>query len=218
MAKKKGKSVTIDFTGVEAGGGSVLFPEGPQLFEVAEITEEEGSDSGQPYLAFVLKAVDGKYEGKKAYDNFSLQPQALWKLRGFMEASGIEVEDGEMDLDLDEMIGKIVMADVIHEEYKGKPKTRINGYSPAEDTDTDSTPVTKAKAKREEAEEEAPRRKKPAPAEEDDEPAFKVKQKVSFKDGKTKMEGTVTAIDGETYTVRVGRDEYEMGADDLTAA
>lgn len=216
MAKKKGNSISVDFTGVEAGGGSVLFPEGPQLFEVDDVTEEEGADSGQPYLAFVLKAVDGKYEGKKAYDNFSLQPQALWKLRGFMEAAGLEVEDGEMDLDLDEFKGVVVMADVVHEEYKGKPKTRINGYAPAEDTDTEPSEVTKGKAKRAAEEEDAPRKKKVSNSE-DDEPTFKVKSRVSFKDGKVRLEGIVTAIDGETYTVRVGRDEYEMGADDLTA-
>jgi len=207
MAKKRGNSVTVDFTLVEGGGGSVLFPEGPQLFEVDEVTEEEGADSGQPYLAFVLKAADGKFEGKKAYDNFSLQPQALWKLRGLMEAAGLEVVDGEMEIDIDSFKGVVVIADVIHEDYKGKPKTRINGYSAAEDTDTESAEVTKKKILR-----------KPSNSEDtDDEPAFKVKSRVSFKDGKTKMEGVVTAIDGETYTVRVGRDEYEMGADDLTA-
>lgn len=207
MPKKRGKGVTVDFTGVEAGGGgSVLFPEGPQLFEVDDVTEEEGQDSGQPYLAFVLKAVDGKYEGKKAYDNFSLQPQSLWKLRGFMEAAGLETVDGEMDLDLDEFKGIVVMADVIHEDYKGKPKTRINGYLSAEGAAPEEKPA-------------GPRKKgnsKSAPAEE--EPEFKVKQKVWFKEGKTRHDGVITAIDGETFTVRVGRDEYEMGADDLTAA
>jgi len=203
MAKKRGNSVKVDFTGVEAGGGSVLFPEGPQLFEVDDVTEEEGADSGQPYLAFVLKATDGTHEGKKAYDNFSLQPQALWKLRGFMEAAGLEVEDGEMEIDIDSFKGIVVMADVIHEDYKGKPKTRINGYSAAED---DAPTPAKGVAK-----------KKPSKPAEDDEPGFKVKSRVSFKDGKVKHEGVVTAIDGETYTVRVGKDEYEMEADNLTA-
>src|SRR3990167_9240963 len=195
MAKKRGNTVSVDFTGVEAGGGSVLFPEGPQLFEVDDVTEEEGADSGQPYLAFVLKATDGKYEGKKAYDNFSLQPQALWKLRGFMEAAGLEVEDGEMEIDIESFKGIVVMADVIHEDYKGKPKTRINGYSAVEEEDTTPAETTKKKIL-----------KKPAKEEEtEEESGFKVKSRVSFKDGKTKMEGVVTAIDGETYTVRVGK-------------
>lgn len=206
MPKKRGNTVTVDFTGVEAGGGSTLFPEGPQLFEVDDVTEEEGADSGQPYLAFKLKAVDGKYEGKFAYDNFSLQSQALWKLRGFMEAAGLATEDGEMELDLDEFKGIVVMADVIHEEYKGKPKTRINGYSPAEETEAEPEPTPKAGAK-----------KKPAKVEEPEEEEFKLKQKVSFRDGKTKLEGTIVGIDDDVITVRVGKDEYEMGADDLTA-
>lgn len=205
MKKSKGKGmISVDFTGVEASGGGRLLPEGPLMFEVDEIEEREGESSGQPYLAFTLTVADGEFKGTKAWDNFSLQPQSLWKLRGFLEAAGVETEDGPMDLDPEELIGKIVMADVVHEEYKGKTKHRIAGYSPvAEDDGEDEKPT--------------PKKKKPEP-EAEDEVEWKVKQRVTFKDGKKQLEGTITAIDGESVTVRVGRDEYEMDVSDLTLA
>src|ERR1700752_3499984 len=119
--RNKGKkTISVDFTGVSVDGGNLL-EEGDYPFEVDEIEEKEGEDSGQPYLAFKFKVADGDDKGVVAYDNMSLQPQSLWKLRGFMEAAGLETVDGPMDLDIDEMIGLVVTGHVIHEEYRGKP-------------------------------------------------------------------------------------------------
>ena len=40
---------------------------------------------------------------------------------------------------------------------------------------------------------------------------------MAFKDGKKRYEGIITGIDGDAITVKVGADEYEMGAGDLEA-
>ena len=199
----KGNTVRVDFTGVEAGGGSVLLPEGPMLLEVSDISQEVGADSGQPYLAFEFEVVEGKYEGKKAWDNFSLQPQSLWKLRGFLEAAGQDTEDGVQDLDLDEIKGLIVTADIVHEDYKGKPKSKIAGYTPAE----------------EEVEKPTPSKAKKKPTKDEDEETIRVKQRVSFKDGKKQLVGKVVSIEDDVVTVAVGDDdEYEMAIEDVTPA
>lgn len=210
MATKKGKKlITVDFTGVDAGSAGKLLPEGPTQFEVDEIEQKVSDNSGEPYLAITLKVMEGEENaGVKAWDNMSLQPQALWKLRGFLDACGIETVDGEMDLDPDEIIGLVVTGDVVHEEYKGKTKHRIAGYSPIEE----AKPKASAKT--------ATAKKKPAKVEEPEEEKeeWKVKQKVAFMDGKKRIEGTISDIDGDTITVRVGKEEYEMGPDDLEAA
>lgn len=205
--KKSSKLIKVDFTGVEASGGGRLLPEGPLQLEVEEVEQREGEDSGKPYLAFTFTVSEGDYEGTKAWDNMSLQPQSLWKLRGFMEAAGLETVDGEMDIDPDELIGLNVMADIVHEEYKGKQKHRVAGYSMLEDSGAggelssskpSSGPKKKAAAK--------------------DTPDWKVKQKVAFQDGKKRLEGVITKIEDDTITVRAGKDEYEMASDDLEAA
>jgi hypothetical protein len=203
MANRKGKKlIKVDFTGVTAEGGKLL-PEEPFKLEVEEVEEKEGEDSGKPYLEFKFKVVEGEFEGTTAYDNMSLQPQALWKLRGFMEAAGVETVDGPMDIDPDELIGLVVTGHIIHEPYKGRDKHRIDSYSPVEDDEpTPSKSGVKKKASKDD----------------DSEPEWKVKQRVSFMDGKKKIDGTITKIDGDSVDVRVGKDEYEVNVSDLTAA
>lgn len=209
MPKKRGKTISVDFTGVEVGGAGKLLPEGPLQLEIEEIVEEVGGDSGKPYLAITFAvSEDGEYKGTKAWDNFSLQPQSLWKFRGLLEAAGQPTEDGPMEIDQDDLIGLIVVGEIIHEEYKGKTKHRINGYSAIEE----ETPAPAARP--------GATKKKPAA----DEPTWKVNQKVSFRDGKKSLVGKVTGIDGDDITVLVkgvSKDadgEYETKATDLEAA
>lgn len=216
--RKKGNTVTVNMAGVSAEGGSTLFPEGPQLFEVEEATIEDSQSSDYQYIAVKLRAVDGKYEDKYAYDNVSLSPKALWKLRQLMEAGGLEVEDAEMEIDPEELIGLVVVGEVIHEEYKGKPKTKISGYVDPDAKKGDDKPAPKAKAEPEETPTRTPKRKPKAAEPDEDESAFKVKQKVKFKDGKKTVTGTITSIEGDVYTVDTGDEEFEMGAEDLEAA
>ncbi len=203
--RRKGKRmISVDFTGVEAGGGRLL-PEDTYQFEVEEVEEKEGEDSGQPYLAFTLKVTEGDYEGTKAWDNFSLQPQALWKLRGFMEAAGLETTDGPMEIDPEEFVGLIVTGAVIHEDYKGRQKHRIDGYqaddAPAKAVDEKAAKTTTVKRKTN-----------------GDATEWKVRQEVSFQEGKKTLTGKITEINDDQVTVRVGKEEYEMTLDDLSAA
>lgn len=210
---RKGKKViSVDFTGVTTEGGGRLLPEGQYQLELKEIEQKEGESSGEPYLEFTFEVVnndDDSLNGTKAWDNLSLQPKALWKLRQFMEAGGHPTEDGPMDVDPDALIGTVVTVDIIHEDYKNKTKHRIGGY--VLDNTADTAPSASA-----------PTRKKAAPGDGDDE--FKKGQKVSFMDGKKKIPGTVKAIEDGTVTVTVKGvskevdGEYEVPAGELTAA
>ena len=208
MALKKSRSSTvirIDFSGVSSEGGSVLLPEGLIKLEIAEITQEEGEDSGQPYLKFKFKVAEGKYEGKAAYDNFSLQSQALWKLKKLLETLGVEVPDSAFDFDSEEIQGLIVTADIAHKDYRGRPQSYIVDYL--------------ADEKEEEPEKKPTVRRKAATTNGRDENGeFKLKQKVTFKEGRKTIQGVVTGIDGDQLTVKVGSDEYEMAASDASPA
>lgn len=208
--RKAGKGITVDFTGVEAGGGGRLLPEDTYLFEIKEVEYiEESASSGQPYLKFILAVADGEFSGTRAWDNFSLQPQSLWKLRGLMETLGMDIVEGGMDIDPKEFEGILVKADVIHEEYQGKQKHRVNAYMPAE---SESIADTKASASTSSV------KRKPAAAAEPAAATWSKKQKVSFMDGKKKVSGTIFDVKGDSITVQVGSDEYEVSADDLEAA
>lgn len=217
----RGNSIRVDFTGVEAGGGGRLLPEGVYQFEVIDIERKVGESSKEPYLAFELAvADDGEFKGTKCWDNFSLQPQSLWKLRGFLDAAGQETVDGPMDLDLDELVGLVVEAEVFHETYKGKDKHRIGSYLVSDGATDDGARETAAAHTTRPAADEAPaapaRRRRAAADEDADDGSPRVGMKVSFKDGRKVLKGTISEINGDVIAVKVGQDEFEMGLEDLT--
>ena len=219
MAKQT-NTIKVDFTGVEAGGGSRLLPEGVYQFEVIDIEKKRSDNSGADYLAFELEVTEGDHKGTKAWDNFSLQPQSLWKLRGFMEAAGLETTDGPMNINLDDMVGLIISAEVFHEEYKGKTKHRIGSYLSDDDSSSSQVEDPPARAAKEEeppAETRRPKKKVAKPADDDDDgDGFTVGAKASFKDGRKTLSGKITEVNGDVITVKVGDDEFEMGRDDIT--
>lgn len=218
--RKKAKGISVSFKGVESGGRSI--PDGTYVFEVEEITLEK-SEEGNDYLKWVFKGIEGKAKGSKLWDNTSLQPQALWRLKGLLEALGVEVPDDEMDLELDEYVGMTTAIDVANEKYQGKDKPRAVGFHAAEDAEgeEDGEPEEAVEEEEPEPEEE----KKPAksvkkkPAAKKAEPEFKVGMKVTFDDDGDEKSGKITAIDeDEVATVKVGKEEWEIAFSDLTVA
>lgn len=122
---KKRSDVTVDFTGVESGGGRAI-PDGEYLLEVVEVTEKE-SQEGNTYLAWKWKVQDGPYKGAAVYDNTSLKPAALWRLKTLLECLGMEV-GGKLGLNLAELKGKSLLVEVANETYQGKQKPRVTNF------------------------------------------------------------------------------------------
>lgn len=203
MPKKSG--LTVDFTGVEAGGRSVA--DGKYRVKVKEVTLETGDTSGKDYLKWVYKIEPGQnHAGSLLYDNTSLQPQALWKLRGLLESMGVTVS-GKFNLEpLRQWIGKETTVIVENEEYEGKQRPKISEYVVTVEADDDSEEEETEEETETEDEEEG----------EDETPAFKVGARVKFKeDGKT-YKGKITEVNDDMATVQVGDDEWELDVSDLT--
>ena len=124
---RKRSDITVDFTGVEGGGGGRILPEGEHTLEVAEIKEKMSRDDN-PYLAWKWKVPSGDYKGTMVYDNTSLQPQALWRLKGLLEALGVDVDNGKQGINFGELTGKTCKVEIAREEYQGKTKHRISAF------------------------------------------------------------------------------------------
>lgn len=111
--RAKKKSVKIDFSDVgkqfEAGMEYAV--------EVKACTLEEGNE--YPYFAFQFKGMDEDYENSIMYHNASTSPQSLWRLRPLLEALGIDVPDGPLDIDPDELVGLQCMCSTISEKKPG---------------------------------------------------------------------------------------------------
>lgn len=210
---KKKNAISVDFSGTES---QQTLPEGDYLFEVDEI-EQKTSSSDNLYLSFTFKVHEGEFKGKKVWHNCSLQPQALFNLRGVLEALGYEVPQGVMDLDTDDLIGEVCGGSVQHETYEGKSRPRIVEFFSPEEAEEEKTPATKAKEPEPEPEKPAATRKKTAPKKEP-ESEFEVGSKVSFVDDEgDELEGKVLSVEDGVATVKVGKEEWELPVEDLTA-
>lgn len=221
---KKGTSIKVNFDEVASSDFSI--PNGNYVLQVTGVEKKKSESSGNDYLAWEFKITEGKHKGKKVWDNTSLQPQALWRLRGLMEAMQMEIEDGEFELDLDDFEGETLGVVIENEKYNGKDKARIVSFMTVDEASGEEEEEEPAPKK------EAPSKKaKPAPEpEEDDEetpPAkpskkkktaeFEVGQTVTFEDDGDEHKGKITAIDGDTVTVKVGKDEWELELSEITA-
>lgn len=186
---KKRTDCTVDFSGVESGGRAV--PEDTYLVEATSIEEKESSE-GNAYLAWKWEIVEGPYKGATIYDNTSLKPTALWRLKGLLECLGIDVSNGKMALNFKEYLGKPIMADIANEKYQGKDKPRIVGFNPA----TTNTPKSSS--------------------------PYKKGVKVTFDYEGDAMTGEVTTVEGDKVVVLVdvdgSQEEWEMTAEELTLA
>lgn len=230
MATKGKKNlITVDFSDTESSG---IPDEGDYLLEVDEVEQKTSDNSGADYLSITFKIADGDFKGKKVWHNCSLQPQALFNLRGLLEALGMEVTSGKFQLDPADMIGLTCGASLAHEQYNGKTKARPVEFFPEGDLDEDQPVKTPAKP----AAKAAPAKgTKPAPVEEPEAepeaPVSKKKKKVGFSEGDkvtftddegNDLTGTITGIEDGVYTVTTGvgkkAEEWELEEGDLTKA
>jgi hypothetical protein len=169
MAKnsRKKEGLSIDFDGVEAGGRAVA--DGNYDAVLVTITEEE-SDSGNAYLSCKWKLTSGSAKGATVYDNCSVLPQSLWRLRGMLEAMGIDVPDGVLDLDIDDLVDLECNLEITNEEYEGRDKPRVTAFASLDG----ETKEDEEEDEEDEEEEEAPvkktrKSKKPEPEEDEEE-------------------------------------------------
>lgn len=213
MATSKKKPTTVTVNLADAVGGNV--PEGAYLVSVQEVTKEE-SNSGNDYLAWKFSVADGKHKGKVLYDNTSLQPQALWRLRATLEALGYEIEEGDMDLDLSSFTGDQAVAVVAHEEYENKKRARIVDLFSVE-----SDEAKEALGMEEEEEKPAAKKtgaKKPAATEEEEEeekkPAAKKSGSKKKEEPEKLKEDDVMSLDEDDLASLIEEHSLEVDLED----
>jgi hypothetical protein len=104
-------------------GRSVDFSQEVKYFEPdmeveLEVKSAEWEDGNEhPYIAIVFKGVD-EHEDAELYHNASASPKSLSRLRSLLEAFGMEVPDGPLDIDTDELVGMRCMAHTYEDEYR----------------------------------------------------------------------------------------------------
>lgn len=128
---RSSSSVNVDLSGVEASRKAI--PEGTYEVVVNEATQKDSRD-GNPMIAFEFEVAEGAHKGAKLYENCSLQPQALFKLKSVLMALGMDIPNKAFDLNLRDLVGLTCEVEVGHEVYEGKKRARILQYNDPEET------------------------------------------------------------------------------------
>lgn len=148
------RRLKVDMTGVESYNKA---SEGKHVVKIVSI-DEKTSQGGNDMLQCCFEVVKGADKGCRVYENYPLIDTALWKLKGMLQAIGMKAE-GKISLDLDKLIGKQLIVEVIHEDYNGQERARVSecrklsSASDEEDEDIDEDDFE------EEEEEETPKKK-----------------------------------------------------------
>jgi hypothetical protein len=178
--RAKGNVISVDFTGVKSGGATI--PDGRYAAKITAVEQKEGKESGEPYLELTWEVTSKKCNGREVrFDNYSQQPQALWRLKGLLEALEIEVPDDEMEIDFDEIISDetecIIEVTGQTSPDGDKKYARVTGHAPLSDGGTvddegdedDDKPARGKKPAKDEEEDEPPKRGKKPAKDEDEE-------------------------------------------------
>lgn len=117
--------INLDFSSVPS---REPLEEGVYLVQIAEAVEKTSS-TGNPMISVtydVLSTQDGDTVdgGRKLWDNYSLQAQALFKLKELCGALGIDTT-AVVDLELSDLVGQQVLVKVIQETYNGELQNRV---------------------------------------------------------------------------------------------
>lgn len=221
-SRRKG-GATVNFSGIESGGRKC--PDGEYQAEITSAEVEEAK-SGNDMIVVKWKITEGKFKGTVLYDNVSLVPQALWKMKTLLEAIGIDPQEEDVAASeyASEMVEKTATILVTNETYEGEQRPKVTGYGTEgeaeegeeesdDDSDEDERPVRKSAKKGskkgakdpddgdDDDDEEEEEESDDDEEEEEEEP--KVRNKGSSK-GKSKLkEGTrVKFDDGEGHIIK----------------
>lgn len=118
----------IDFTGVKEG--FEIIPEGkyPATLEKWEYFPTAKS-SGEPYVALTFHIIEGEFEGRKLWRNYSLQKQSLWAIKRTAVRLGSDPDmlNGPLDLDdfLPDLVGAPCVVDVGIHPYNDEDRNDV---------------------------------------------------------------------------------------------
>lgn len=109
-------AITIGFDKApkQQGGQFEPMPAGEYEGLIKSVEVKHGKTSGKPYLSVCLELTEADVSGRRAYSNYSLQPQALWKLKELLLELGWDEAQLEAELDLEpaELMGTPVTVEL----------------------------------------------------------------------------------------------------------
>lgn len=124
----------VNFTDVQTGFEPI--PSGHYLCYVTDgelgTAGEGAKHPGSEYINWTLTVAQGPLEGRKVFTNTTLLPHALFGLKGLLAATGKwskeELDSGEFEFEIEDVIGTQVIAIVTVGTYQGEPTNNVKRF------------------------------------------------------------------------------------------
>ena len=140
--KDVGKSLDLDFTKEEGGGGGrrPRYKKGDYLAQIVSLGRGESSDKGTPFTQVTFKFLEGKKtKGKEIAERYYLTPKSLWRIRNLLEAAGIDVpEKKKVSIPTGKLLKKKVVITLEDDEYNGRIHSVVADANDPDSVSTDS--------------------------------------------------------------------------------
>lgn len=133
---KKQRDIDLDVDLEDVEGGYDPIKPGTYLFRLEEMSRKEKKDKSGDYLNMKAVAMDVKDDsleksiGATHYEVFSLNEKALWKVKVFVKCFVPEPKGSKIPLQ--EMIGKVFVADIFEDDYQGTSNLKMRKFKSAE--------------------------------------------------------------------------------------
>lgn len=116
----------VNLNGVEAWKGGGILPQGTHHVEITSAEEKTKND--KPQVEVELRAVGGEFDGGTIRDWIFLVPQAMGRVRQFLEAVKYEIPDGDFEMPTNQLVGRQVQIIVRDELYEGETRSKVKAY------------------------------------------------------------------------------------------
>lgn len=125
----------------EQQGDFETLPEGDYLCYVYEL-EGATSSNDNPMINITLKVADGEYKNRNLWTNVTLISRAWWKVEEFFEAVKYDIANLPAQVETpseavakirDDVVGRVVEAEVEHRTYKGEERENVTELRPTDE-------------------------------------------------------------------------------------
>ena len=102
-------------------------PAGVYPLRLDSVKEFEDRDKN-PALSLTFTIPEGPYKGVEVHDRLFFQESYLWRVQLLCRAMGVDVPQGDVVIDTDEWLGKVVVAECDERFETGGSYMRITRY------------------------------------------------------------------------------------------
>jgi len=92
--------------------------------------KDTSSQKGNPmfYVTWTLMG-DAPPAGQKVFENFTMTPEAYWKLADLFQATGFKSTDGT-GFDSMDLVGQVCRLVLVEDEYEGRKRAKVKTHLP----------------------------------------------------------------------------------------